>query len=334
MFNHENHSYRDLPIRMADFGAIHRDEASGALTGLSRVRKFHQDDAHIFCRQDQIQAEIYGVIDFIKFVYDKVLGMPYKFNLSTRPEKAMGARETWDSAESQLKAALADAGVEYTIAEGDGAFYGPKIDITTIDILGREVQCATIQLDYQLPKSFELKYNDPNDPDARPVMVHRAILGSVERMMSMLIERFKGKWPFWLNPRQIMLLPCAATVKEEEIADPDARRAETERRQAVVDAATDKMYDDLKKKGYYVDVDQTKATLKKRMHEAASDAKSYNYVVIYGYAELTASEGDDFHLRVRRRGENSKNGVPMTFGEFTAQCGELVETFDRADVPQ
>lgn len=249
MFAHRERSHRELPWRVADFGVLHRNEASGALSGLTRVRRFQQDDAHIFCREEQIKEEIIDLFDFLQTVYG-LLGFTFKMKLSTRPEKFMGKRETWDMAEDKLRSALDEfcAGkTPWELNEGDGAFYGPKIDITISDCLKREWQCATIQLDFQLPQNFGLEYmtenmvakpkeeveqakaKHPEEPKkaeddapdakkervikpltagcARPVMIHRAIAGSIERFTAILTEHFAGKWPFWLSPRQILIVP-------------------------------------------------------------------------------------------------------------------------------
>ena len=248
MYRDRERSYRELPWRVADFGVLHRNEASGALSGLTRVRKFQQDDTHIFCTNDQVTQEIKGLFDFMSYVYG-LFGFPFKLKFSTRPEGFLGTIETWDKAEAQLKQALTDfRGNDWELNEGDGAFYGPKIDVVISDALGREFQCATIQLDFQLPQNFKLEYMtgeqqlapgekkekdakenssdavnseivDPNkdnaskDPfalsagRARPVMIHRAIIGSFERFIAVLCEHFAGKWPFWLSPRQIMVIP-------------------------------------------------------------------------------------------------------------------------------
>ena len=254
MFAHRERSHRELPWRVADFGVLHRNEASGALTGLTRVRRFQQDDAHIFCREDQIKEEVENLFDFLRSVYG-LLGFTFKLKLSTRPEKYMGKRETWDMAEAKLRSALDEfsnspGGTPWELNEGDGAFYGPKIDIAISDCLNRDWQCATIQLDFQLPQNFGLEYMTsemvakPKDADegskaklaepqkkaevittdgagvkkerfikpltpgcARPVMIHRAIAGSIERFTGILIEHFAGKWPFWLSPRQILVIP-------------------------------------------------------------------------------------------------------------------------------
>lgn len=194
MFDSKARSYRDLPIRLADFGVLHRNEFSGALSGLTRARRFQQDDAHIFCRKDQIQQEISGALEFMKSVYE-IFGFTFKLELSTRPEKYLGDIETWNEAEEALKQELEKHfGNNWTLNPGDGAFYGPKIDIHVLDALKRSFQCATIQLDFQLPIRFDLKYRNQNDEDERPVIIHRAIFGSIERFMALYIEHIGGKW--------------------------------------------------------------------------------------------------------------------------------------------
>ena len=264
IFRHEERSYRELPWRVADFGVLHRNEASGALTGLTRVRRFQQDDTHVFCTQEQIMQEIEALFDFLSYVYG-LFGFAFKLKLSTRPEGFMGKIETWDAAEAQLREALVKfRGDDWELNEGDGAFYGPKIDITISDALQREHQCATIQLDFQLPQTFKLEYmtadpgghkaaaatateavssdgtsKEPEDNSikhdatdqqkdegkdketsdigagrARPVMIHRAIIGSFERFIAILTEHFAGKWPFWLSPRQILVVPVMKGAEE------------------------------------------------------------------------------------------------------------------------
>merc|ERR1719216_448669 len=208
IFDHRIRSWRELPLRMADFGVLHRNELSGALTGLTRVRRFQQDDAHIFCMPDQIKEEIKGALDFLSTVY-KTFGFTYTLKLSTRPEKFLGEIETWDKAEKMMEDSLNQSGLKWSLNPADGAFYGPKIDITLKDALNRQHQCATIQLDFQLPKKFNLEYVDDKGEKQHPVMIHRAILGSVERMIAVLTENFGGKWPFWLSPRQAMVVPVA-----------------------------------------------------------------------------------------------------------------------------
>ncbi|KAK3945392.1 threonyl-tRNA synthetase [Diplogelasinospora grovesii] len=224
IFASSKRSYRDLPIRYADFSPLHRNEISGALSGLTRVRRFHQDDGHIFCRPSQIEQEIRSTLDFIRVTYSVLRLGPYRLALSTRPDSYIGSLADWDGAEDALKSALDACGQSWTLNEGDGAFYGPKIDVILKDSDGKEHQTATIQLDFQLPKRFELEYQAPapeleqrgettTDPDllsvsgpVRPVLIHRAVLGSVERLMALLIEHYNGKWPLWLNPRQAIIL--------------------------------------------------------------------------------------------------------------------------------
>ncbi|KTF80371.1 hypothetical protein cypCar_00042207 [Cyprinus carpio] len=214
MFSHRPRSWRELPLRLADFGVLHRNELSGTLTGLTRVRRFQQDDAHIFCTMDQIESEMKGCLDFLRCVYD-VFGFSFQLHLSTRPEKFLGDIAVWNQAEKQLENSLNEFGEPWKLNPGDGAFYGPKIDITIKDAIGRYHQCATIQLDFQLPIRFNLTYvgRDGEDKD-RPVIIHRAILGSVERMIAILTENYAGKWPLWLSPRQVMLVPVNPSLEE------------------------------------------------------------------------------------------------------------------------
>jgi threonyl-tRNA synthetase len=230
LFRDDIKSYRDLPVRLADFSALHRNEVSGSLTGLTRVRRFHQDDAHIFCRPDQILAEIEQTLKFVGMVY-RTFGLgPYKLLLSTRPKDSfIGTIEEWDRAEQQLSTALDNIGSEWAVNEGDGAFYGPKIDIILKDSNGKEHQTATIQLDFQLPRRFDLQYQaSPEEIEAgtqtsmdvgldpslrRPVIVHRAIYGSIERFMALLIEHYAGKYPFWLSPRPAIVLSLNSEPK-------------------------------------------------------------------------------------------------------------------------
>ena len=202
------HSYRDFPLRLAEMGLVHRHELSGALHGLFRVRSFTQDDAHIFCLPDQIEDEVSGVIRLANHIYE-VFGFKYKIELSTRPDDFMGTIEEWDRATESLKRALEANGLEYEINEGDGAFYGPKIDYHLEDAIGKTWQCGTIQLDFQMPERFDITYVDRDNEKKRPVMIHRAILGSMERFMGSLIEHYAGKFPLWLAPLQVKMLPIS-----------------------------------------------------------------------------------------------------------------------------
>lgn len=249
MFKREGdvRSYRDLPVRYADFGVLHRNEISGALSGLTRVRRFQQDDAHIFCRVDQMQAEVKGVLDMLQCVYG-IFGFEFNLMLSTRPEKYMGELELWDQAELALATCLNDFGQEWTINPADGAFYGPKIDIQLLDTFKRKHQCATIQVDFQLPIKFDLNFTRSDKKLERPVIVHRAILGSCERMFAILTEHYGGYWPFWLSPRQVMIV----TITNEW------------------DAYARKVKNTLHDEGFYVDFDDGGASEEEKKTKEAT----------------------------------------------------------------
>jgi threonyl-tRNA synthetase len=208
IFASEVRSYRDLPLRLHEQTALHRNEASGVLSGLTRVRQFSQDDAHCFVMESQIGEEVERVLRLVQRVYAD-FGMKPEMKLSTRPAEYLGTVEQWDHAEAELKRALEAVGETYTIDEGDGAFYGPKIDFQVSDAIGRKWQCATIQLDYNLPQRFDLTYIGADNAQHRPVVIHRAIFGSFERFIGMLIEHFAGAWPLWLAPVQVALYPIA-----------------------------------------------------------------------------------------------------------------------------
>lgn len=283
MFGSSIRSYRDLPIRFADFGVLHRNELSGALTGLTRVRRFQQDDAHIYCREDQIEQEVLGALDFMKDVYT-TFGMTYKLELSTRPKKALGDIELWNRAEQALANAMDQFAGKggWKVNPGDGAFYGPKIDIKVMDAMERVHQCATVQLDFQLPIRFDLKYNtgskEKGQEFARPVMVHRAMLGSVERMFAVLCEHWGGKWPLWISPRQVMIVPVHAEFNDY-----------------CQDVRTK-----LHKEGFYADVDTSKDTFQKKVRKAQVD--QYNFQLVVGKNEV---ENGSVNIRTR---ENTIEG--------------------------
>jgi threonyl-tRNA synthetase len=207
------HSYRDLPVRFHEQTPLHRNEASGVLSGLTRVRQFSQDDAHCFITPEQIGDEVERLIRLVQRVYGD-FGLSFTAKLSTRPEKFMGEVATWDHAEAQLKDALTRANLEYTLNEGDGAFYGPKIDFDVTDAIGRKWQCATIQLDYQQPENFDLTYIGADNAEHRPVVIHRAIFGSFERFIAILIEHYAGAFPLWLAPLQAIVLPISDRHRE------------------------------------------------------------------------------------------------------------------------
>ncbi|MDE6274069.1 MAG: threonine--tRNA ligase, partial [Clostridiales bacterium] len=207
------HSYKDLPIRMGELGLVHRHEKSGQLHGLMRVRCFTQDDAHIYMLPEQIEDEIKGVVRIIDEVY-KLFGFKYHVELSTRPENSMGSDEDWNAATSALELALKDIGLNYVVNEGDGAFYGPKIDFHLEDSIGRTWQCGTIQLDFQMPQRFDLEYVGEDGQKHRPIMIHRVVFGSIERFIGILIEHYAGKFPVWLSPVQVKVLPVTDRAAE------------------------------------------------------------------------------------------------------------------------
>jgi len=205
LYKTKRHSYKDLPIRASEIGLVHRHELSGVLSGLFRVRAFHQDDAHIFMTPDQIQDEILGVLQLEERIY-KTFGLGFNLELSTRPEKSIGTDEQWEVATKGLEAALEAYGQKYKINEGDGAFYGPKIDFHIKDALGRTWQCGTVQLDMSLPERFNLFYIDKDNEKRRPIMIHRTVYGSIERFFGILTEHFAGKFPLWMAPVQAAVL--------------------------------------------------------------------------------------------------------------------------------
>ena len=208
VYKNKMHSYKDLPLRMGELGIVHRHELSGALHGLMRVRCFTQDDAHIFMTREQIKDEIKGVVQLIDSVYS-TFGFKYHIELSTQPEDSMGAKEDWDIATQALRDAITELGYDFEVNEGDGAFYGPKLDFHLTDCLGRTWQCGTIQLDFQLPERFELEYVGADGEKHRPIMIHRVVFGSIERFIGILTEHFAGAFPTWLAPVQVKLLPIA-----------------------------------------------------------------------------------------------------------------------------
>ncbi|VVB15116.1 unnamed protein product [Arabis nemorensis] len=295
MFQHRVRSYRELPIRLADFGVLHRNEASGALSGLTRVRRFQQDDAHIFCKEDQVTQEVKGVLEFIDYVY-KVFGFTYELKLSTRPEKYLGDVNTWDKAENDLKVALEAFGKPWLLNEGDGAFYGPKIDITVSDAMNRKFQCATLQLDFQLPDRFELQYATEDEAKKeRPVMIHRAVLGSVERMFAILLEHYKGKWPFWLSPRQAII--CPISEKSQNYA------LEVKER--------------IHQAGYYVDADISDRKIDKKVREA--QLAQYNYILVVGETEAATGQ---VSVRLRDCAAHSVKSIVDLLEEFKTKTAE------------
>ena len=208
LYSNDIHSYREMPIRYFEFGTVYRHELSGAVHGLMRARGFTQDDAHVFCREDQVVDEVCSILDLADYIM-KTFGFEYAAEISTRPEKSIGTDEMWEKAESFLRQAIERKGIPYDINEGDGAFYGPKIDIKVKDAIGRWWQCSTVQVDFNLPERFDITYRTPDNSTARPWMLHRALFGSIERFLGILIEHTAGSLPAWLAPVQAVIVPIA-----------------------------------------------------------------------------------------------------------------------------
>ncbi len=287
------HSYRDLPLRLAELGTVHRHEKSGVLHGLTRVRMFTQDDAHIFMTPDQIQDEVLGVIDFVNHVYS-MLGLEYTVELSTRPENSIGSDEMWERATNALRQALEAKGMDFKVNEGDGAFYGPKIDFHVRDSLKRSWQCATIQLDFAMPEKFDLEYMGADGERHRPVMIHRVIYGAIERFFGILIEHFAGAFPTWLAPVQAMVIP---------VADAYADYAQ-------------KVRDALRAAGFRVDADFSNDTLKYKIRNAQT--QQVPYMLIVGDREQAADAVSVRHRRLADLGS-------MSLVDFQARLASEVE---------
>ncbi|MGI6253402.1 MAG: threonine--tRNA ligase [Aminivibrio sp.] len=259
-------SYRDLPLRMAELGAVHRHERSGVLHGLMRVRCFTQDDAHLYCRPDQVKDEIIGIMNLCDFIYKEVFGFKYSIELSTRPENSMGSEDQWDIAETALKQALEESGTEYRLNPGDGAFYGPKIDFQLEDSIGRTWQCGTIQLDFQMPEKFDLTYIGSDGKEHRPVMLHRTVLGSLERFFGILIENFAGAFPYWIAPVQVRILPVSSDFVEYAA----------------------KVAEELRSSGVRVEVDSRDEKLGKKIRDAQT--QKIPYMAVVGEKEKQSGE--------------------------------------------
>ena len=286
LFGSQLRSYRDLPIRYAEAAPLHRNELAGTLHGLTRVRYVTQDDAHIFCTEEQVPAEVDAVIDYVRYLYG-LFGMEPHAELSTRPDNRLGTDEQWDEAEGALRNALDRHGMRYVVAEGEGTFYGPKIDLHMTDVLGRSWQMGTIQYDMQMPARFGLTYMGTDNAEHMPIVIHRALYGSFERFIGILVEHYAGVFPFWLAPVQARILPVG-------LAHQAAARA---------------LNDRFESEGYRVDVDERDETLGKRIRDA--ELEKVPFVVVYGDRE---SEGS---LAVRERGG----------GQTTRTLDELLATF-------
>jgi threonyl-tRNA synthetase len=295
IYRSRTRSYRDLPIRLSELGTVYRYERSGTLHGLLRTRGLTQDDSHIFCRPDQVVDELLGVIDFFRALYATVGMGPDRVRFSTRPEQSVGSDELWDLAQAAIPEALERAGIEFTVDEGDGTFYGPKIDIDVRDAIGRYWQVATIQVDLNLPERFGLEYTDEDNVHKRPVMIHRALYGSVERFVGVLVEHYAGAFPTWLAPVQTVLVPIA-----DRHADHAAGLAER-----------------LRGQGVRVEVDDSRETMQLKVRNA--EVQKVPYILVIGDKEI---ENATVAVRARGMGK-ARFGVPFDefAGEITAEIG-------------
>lgn len=293
VYKNEPHSYRDLPLRMAELGLVHRHEMSGALHGLFRVRCFTQDDAHIFMTPDQMKEEIKGVVRIFDEIYS-TFGLTYQIELSTMPEDHMGEEKVWQFAEETLQAAIQEMGKDFILNPGDGAFYGPKLDFHLADSLGRTWQCGTIQLDFQMPERFELEYVGEDGEKHRPVMIHRALLGSIERFIGVITEHFAGAFPTWLSPVQVKVLP---------ITDRAA-------------ACADQVAAQLDQAGYRVEVDHRNEKIGKKIREA--QLEKIPYMLVVGDKE---AESGQVAVRARSKGDLGA----MDFAAFLAHLKQVVD---------
>src|SRR6266516_3378991 len=297
----QQRSYRDLPIRLAEIANVYRNERSGTLHGMLRVRGLTMDDAHIFLREDQIEQEIFRLLDIVELVLGKTFGLSYRLDLATRPDKKLGTDATWDQAERALEQALTHRGATYRIDQGGGAFYGPKIDVKFNDAIGREWQGATIQLDFELPERFQLEYAGEDNKPHRPVMIHRAIYGTLERFCGFLIEHFAGAFPLWLSPEQVRVLPIADTQL------PAARAVQQQ----------------LAAAGLRAHVDERNETLNYKVRDG--ETNKVPYMAVVGQREADAGT-----VAVRVRGAGQKQ-VVLPVAQFVARLSEEVQT--RALVP-
>jgi threonyl-tRNA synthetase len=288
-------SYKQLPLRVGELGIVHRQELSGVLAGLFRVIKFTQDDAHIFCAEEQLEDEIIGIIKLIDSIYKK-FEFEYRIELSTRPEKRIGDDKLWDKAEKILESVLKKKKMKYKLNPGDGAFYGPKIDFHIKDSLGREWQCATIQLDFAMPERFELEYNDKDNQAKRPVIVHRTVLGSLERFTGILLEHLSGNLPTWLSPIQVRVISF------------------TDRNQKTAEKAAEK----LKEAGIRVDEDFDSTTVNEKVRN--SEMQKIPYLITIG-----DKEEEKGTIAVKNRGEKEKPKFNVKLESFIKEIKQEIE---------
>ncbi|AMD19899.1 HCL252Cp [Eremothecium sinecaudum] len=320
IFKRSERSYNDLPLRYSDFSPLHRNEASGGLSGLSRVRKFHQDDGHIFCTEEQVAEELRKTLQLVDLCYTTVFPMAkeekngsfYRMHLSTRPSKYVGDLEVWNRAESVLKSTLEETNMDWSIKEGDGAFYGPKIDIMVKDHTGKSHQVATIQLDFQLPERFNLKYRDKDGSYKTPIMIHRAVFGSVERFMAMLLDSNGGNWPFWLNPHQCIVIPVNTTNK-------DIIAFSNKVLEKLRGNVTDSMKPvPLHSFHFNADIDSREESVSYRTREAIN--KKYSYIVMIGEKEVEQS-------KVALRSRDSRKVEMLSLDELYNKFCELEQNY-------
>jgi len=293
IYKSKNRSYKELPIRLFELGTVYRHEKAGVLHGLLRVRGFTQDDAHIFCRPEQLKEEIKGVIDFV-FDTMKVFGFAeVSIELSTRPEKYIGSEEDWLAATAALEESLKEKGLSFDVNVGEGAFYGPKIDIKLKDALNRKWQCATIQCDFALPQRFNLTFADSDGREKQPIMLHRVILGSLERFIGALLEHYKGNFPLWLAPTQVLIIPIKDSVQEYSLKVKQVLEANSIRTQ----------------------IDSRNETLDKRIRQA--ELEKVPYILVVGEREAKQEV-----VAVRRKGVGDQGAMPL--GEFVKKIKEEV----------
>jgi threonyl-tRNA synthetase len=294
IYKGERRSYRDLPIRYSEAGPVHRHEPSGTLHGLMRVRHITIDDAHIFCTEEQVEEEVVRCLEFGFFIYD-VFGFEPRLELSTRPEKRVGTDDMWDRAEGALEAALRGKGLEFDVNEGDGAFYGPKIDLHMTDSIGRSWQLGTVQLDYSMPDRFGLSYTGADNADHRPVMIHRALMGSFERFIGILIEHYAGELPLWLAPVQALVLP---------ISDRHA-------------AYAGEVAVELREAGLRIEVDDRGESVNRKIREG--EVRKVPYMLVVGDREAEAGE---ISVRRHREGDLGSVGVSEFAGRATVEVAQ------------